>query len=104
VQAGLRDAYQSLAQARAMMAAQRDLEQTATATFEAVRKAFVAGLRTNLDLLNAQQQIYTARQSQVSARVSALTAYCNILFYLDQLDATHAAALASQFDAAAMAD
>jgi len=104
VQAGLRDAYQSLTQARAMMAAQRDLEQTATATFEAVRKAFVAGMRTNLDLLNAQQQIYTARQNQVSARVNALTAYCNILFYLDQLDEPHAVALSSQFDAAAMAN
>ncbi len=97
-QAGLRDAYQSLAQAQAIIAAQQDVEQTATATYEAVNKAFVAGLRTNLDLLNAQQQIYTARQNLVAARVSALSAHINALALLDRLDAPHVAPLSAQFD------
>lgn len=104
VQTGLYDAYQSLAQSRAMMSTQRDVEQSAIASFEATRKAFVAGLRTNLDLLDAQQRIYTARQNQVAARVTALTAYINILALLDQLDEQHVAPLAAQFDAAAMPD
>lgn len=68
------------------------------ATHEAVHKAFVAGTRTNLDLLNAQQQIYGARQALVSARVSALTAHIQILALLDQLDAAHVAPLLPQFD------
>lgn len=104
VQTSLRDAYQNLMQAQAIIAAQQDVEATATATFEAVRKAFVAGMRTNLDLLNAQQQIYSARQSVVTARVTALSAQINILTLLDQLDAEHVAPLMIHFETeAAMA-
>lgn len=98
VQSGLQDAYQSLAQAQAMIAAQHEVELTAMATHEAVHKAFVAGTRTNLDLLNAQQQIYAARQALVSARVTALTAHIQILALLDQLDAAHVAPLVAQFE------
>jgi len=98
VQSGLQDAYQSLAQAQAMIAAQHEVELTAMATHEAVHKAFVAGTRTNLDLLNAQQQIYAARQALVSARVTALTAHIQILALLDQIDAAHVAPLLPQFD------
>lgn len=97
-EAGLRDAYQTLAQAHAVIAVQQEVERTATATFEAVRKAFVAGMRTNLDLLNAQQQIYTARQSLVTARINGLAAQVNILALLDQLDAAHIAPLAPLMD------
>jgi outer membrane protein len=91
VDASLRDAYQTLAQAHAVIAVQQEVERSASATFEAVRKAFVAGMRTNLDLLNAQQQIYTARQSLVTARINGLAAQVNILALLDQLDAAHVA-------------
>ena len=91
VEAGLRDAYQTLAQAHAVIAVQQEVECSASATYEAVRKAFVAGMRTNLDLLNAQQQIYTARQSLVTARINGLGAQVNILALLDQLDAAHVA-------------
>ncbi len=98
VQSGLQDAYQSLMQAQAMIAAQHEVERTAMATHEALHKAFVAGTRTNLDLLNAQQQIYSARQALVSARVSALTAHIQILALLDQLDAAHVVPLLPQFD------
>jgi outer membrane protein TolC len=104
VQGGLRDAYQSLTQARAMLRAQHDVEQTAQATYEAVRKAFTAGLRTNIDLLNAQQQIYAARQSQLDARLTGLTAYINILTLLDELDEAHVASLSAQFDTVTLID
>lgn len=98
VETSLRDAYQSLAQAREVIEVQRQVEQSASATFEALRKAFVAGMRTNLDLLNAQQQIYAARQSVVSAHIKALSAQVSILAALDQLDATHIAPLTTLFD------
>lgn len=97
---GLRDAYQSLSQARAVITVQREVERTASATHEALRKAFVAGMRTNLDLLNAQQQIYAARQSLVSARINALAAQVSILALLDQLDPERIAALVPLFDTA----
>lgn len=100
VEADLRDAYQTLSQARRVITLQSQVEQTASATYEALRKAFVAGLRTNLDLLNAQQQIYTARQSLVSARINALAAQVTILALLDQLDADHVAPLTPLFDTA----
>mgnify|MGYP002142016103 FL=1 len=103
VQSGLQDAYQSLAQAQAMIAAQHEVERTAMATHEALHKAFVAGTRTNIDLLNAQQQIYAARQALVSARVTALTAHIQALALLDQLDAAHVAPLVAQFDPRATA-
>jgi len=96
--AGLRDAYQTLSQARQVIALQSQVEQTATATHDALRKAFVAGLRTNLDLLNAQEQIYTARQNLVTARINALAAQVNILALLDQLDAEHIAPLLALLD------
>jgi outer membrane protein TolC len=101
VRGGLLDAYQSLAQAQAMADAQRDVEHSAVSTSEAVNKAFLAGTRSNLDLLNAQQQIYSARQSLASARLTALTAHIQILALLDQLDAAHVAPLMAQFDARA---
>lgn len=104
VQTSLRDAYQSLTQAQAIIAAHQDAEASASSTHEAERKAFVAGMRTNIDLLNAQQQIYTARQNLVAARVTALTAQINILALLDQLDAQHVAPLTTQFDAEAMSE
>lgn len=96
----LRDAYQTLSQAHAVISVQREVERTASATHEAVRKAFVAGMRTNLDLLNAQQQIYAARQSLVSARINAVAAQVSILALLDQLDPARIAALVPLFDTA----
>lgn len=100
IDTSLRDAYQTLAQTRGLIEVQRQVEQTATATFEAVRKAFVAGMRTNEDLLNAQQQIYAARQSLVSARITAVSAQVTILALLEQLDATGVAPLSTLFDTA----
>lgn len=90
----LADAYQTLARARLQMNRQREVETTAQATFDAVRKAFVAGVRTNQDLLDAQQQILSARQALVSATVAGLSAQVNILALLDRLDAERVAPLA----------
>ncbi len=98
VETKLRDAYQTLSQARTLLRVQQQVEQTASATHEALRKAFVAGIRTNLDVLNAQQQIYAARQNMVSATLNGLNAQATILALLDQLDADHVAPLSPLFD------
>ncbi len=90
----MRDAYQLLEQARQQVTVQQQVVRTAAATVEAVRKAFVAGFRTNLDLLNTQQQVDVARQGLVSARVSVLNAQVTILALLDELDEDHVAPLA----------
>jgi outer membrane protein TolC len=95
VQTELRDGYQTLAQAREQVAVQQQVVRTAAATVEALRKAFVAGYRSNVDLLNAQQQVDVARQGLLSARVAVLTAQVGILALLDELDDEHIAALAT---------
>jgi outer membrane protein TolC len=95
IQTELRDTYQTLAQARNQVAVQQQVVRTAAATVEALRKAFVAGYRTNLDLLNAQQQVDVARQGWLSARVAVLTAQVGILALLDELDGDHITALAA---------
>jgi outer membrane protein TolC len=94
----LQDDYQTLAQARLSLQVQQQVEASASAAFDAVRKAFVAGMRTNLDLLNAQQQIYAARQNIVGAHIQALSAQVSILAALDQLDGEHIAPLAQLVD------
>jgi len=98
VETSLRDAYQTLSQARTLLRVQQQVEQTATATHEALRKAFAAGIRNNLDVLNAQQQIYAARQNMVNATINGLNAQATILALLDQLDADHVAPLSPLFD------
>lgn len=94
----LQDDYQLLSQARMAMQVQQQVEASASAAFEAVRKAFLAGMRTNLDLLNAQQQIYAARQNIVGTHIQALSAQVSILAALDQLDGEHIAPLAQLVD------
>ena len=102
--ANLNDAYQSLEQLNRVIAVQRQVEQSAMASAEAVRKAFMAGMRTNLDVLNAQQQVYATRQSLVTTRVNALSAQVDILALLDQLDAPTVAPLMAAVDTRALPD
>ncbi|RZI84387.1 MAG: hypothetical protein EOP38_09415 [Rubrivivax sp.] len=101
VDTSLSDAYQTLAQLNQVIAVQREVEQSALATTEALRKAFSAGLRSNLDLLNAQQQVHAARQSLVTARVGALNAQVDILALINQLDAPSTAPLMAVVDTTA---
>jgi outer membrane protein TolC len=104
LEASLREAYQTLRQTQASIEVQGDVEKSATAIFDATRKAFNAGIRSNQELLNAQQEIYTARQSLVTARAAALAAQVDILAMLDQLDATSVAPLTAMFDTTALQD
>ncbi len=92
-QGGLLDAYQGLAQARSQVRALRDMEASAHATLEALQRAFVAGLRSNLDLLNAQQQLIATRSQSVTARLNVLLAQVDILSLTERLDAATIAPL-----------
>lgn len=86
-QASLLDAYQALGHARHQVRALREVEFTAQATLDALQRAFVAGYRSNLDLLNAQQQLIATRSQSVSARIHVLLAQVDILSLSEQLDA-----------------
>ncbi len=86
-QSGLLDAYQNLDQARRQVGVLREVEYTAQATLEALQRAFAAGYRSNLDLLNAQQQLIATRSQSVTARINVLLAQVDILSLTERLDA-----------------
>lgn len=86
-QSGLLDAYQNLDQARRQVGVLREVEYTAQATLEALQRAFAAGYRSNLDLLNAQQQLIGTRSQSVTARINVLLAQVDILSLTERLDA-----------------
>jgi outer membrane protein len=67
------------------MVLEQQVVQTSQAGFDAVRKAFTAGVRDNIDVLNAQSQVYAAQQNLLSATVDALAAQANILALLGEL-------------------
>lgn len=81
----IKSAYDALAQARKTMVLEQQVVQTSQAGFDAVRKAFTAGVRDNIDVLNAQSQVYAAQQNLLSATVDALAAQANILALLGEL-------------------
>ncbi len=95
---GLRDAYQRLDQAENRLARLQTLVDSAQATQDAITKAWAAGLRSNTELLNSQQQLFEAKLGLASARVAAMQATVDALALLDWLDADHIAPLMGQFD------
>lgn len=52
--------------------------QSAASAVEATQRSMVAGLRINLDLLNAQQQLYTTQRDLAQARYAYLNAYAKL--------------------------
>lgn len=94
-QADLQDAYQRLTQYQRQVRALRDVAATAQATLDALQRAFVAGYRSNLDLLNAQQQLIATRSQSVSARINVLLAQADILSQTERLDAATVAPLSA---------
>jgi outer membrane protein, protease secretion system len=67
---------------------------------EATRQSIKGGVRINLDLLNAQQQFYTARRDLVLARYNYLLGYLRLRNAAGTLDAEDLNAVAGYFVAA----
>lgn len=95
----LQDAYQRHEQAHRQQARQAAVVASAQATLEAIQKAWLAGLRSTTDLLDAQQRLHDARMASVSARVTTLQAGSDALALLGLLDAAHVAPWLDLFDA-----
>ena len=55
-------------------------EQSALQVIDATKKSVTAGIRVNLDLLNAEQQLFTTRRDLAQARYSYLTAYLQLRY------------------------
>lgn len=99
-EASLRQAYAALDKANQSMLLHQQLVVTSSNRLDAVNKAFVAGIRDNVDVLNAQSQVFSARQNLMATLFSGLQAQTSILALTGQLDAARVIPLAMPFEAA----
>ncbi len=74
---------------------------TATASLAATRKAFDAGARTNIDLLNSQQLTFATRRELLTARVGVLEAQLRILTLIGDLNTDSLARIETAFESPA---
>jgi len=74
---------------------------TANATLAATRKAFDAGVRTNIDLLNSQQLSFSTQRELLRARISVLAAQSRIAALIGDLNPAFLARIEPAFEAAA---
>lgn len=102
VSTALQDTYLRHDQARRQQARQEAVVASTQATLDAVQKAWLAGLRSTTDLLDAQQQVHEARMAWASARVATVQAGVEALALLDRLDSDHIAPWLDLFDAQAL--
>lgn len=79
LQSDLAKAYADLERARAQWLTQRGVLEIANQAMEATTKAFDAGVRSNIDLLNSQQFVFSARREELRVRVAILAAQARIL-------------------------
>jgi len=98
LEAELRKAYIDLERATEQWRIQVGVLATANASLEATRKAFDAGARTNIDLLNSQQLTFATRRELLRARAGVLGAQVRILTLSSMLDMGALALLASAFE------
>ncbi|MBH2017500.1 MAG: TolC family protein [Burkholderiales bacterium] len=98
----LQDAYLRQDQAQRQQARQEAVVASTQATLDAVQKAWLAGLRSTTDLLDAQQQVHEARMAWASARIATVQAGADALALLDRLDSEHIAPWLDLFDAQAL--
>ncbi|WP_374098649.1 TolC family protein, partial [Pseudomonas aeruginosa] len=63
----------------------------------ATRKSIAAGVRVNLDLLNAEQALYSAMNELSKAKYDYLTAWARLRFYAGVLDEADLELVAANF-------
>ncbi|PWC18323.1 peptidase [Brenneria roseae subsp. roseae] len=86
VQLELRRQFNLVTSSQAKMRAYELAEQSALALVNATRKSVQGGERVNLDVLNAEQQLYGARRDLTEARYTWLTAWLQLRYYAGTLD------------------
>src|SRR5690606_14546714 len=80
-------AWSELVAARANIASTAEQVRAAAIAAEGTRQEQQVGLRTTLDVLNAEQELRAAQLAQVQARRDAYVAAASVLAALGQLDA-----------------
>ena len=82
----LRKAYLDLGRSRQQWQTQVGALEIANEAFAATRKAFDAGVRSNIDLLNSQQFTFSARREALRARIAILLSQARILALIEALN------------------
>lgn len=96
----MRKAYLDLQSVTGQWRIQVGVLATANAALEATRKAFDAGARSNIDLLNSQQLTFNTRRELARARAAVLAAQVRILSLGSGLNLPMLARLETAFDQA----
>lgn len=94
----LRKQYSQTLSSMAKIAALEKSVQSASLLVEATRQSIKGGVRINLDLLNAQQQLYAARRDLAQARYSYLLGYLRLRGAAGILTADDLHTVAAYFD------
>ena len=97
LEAELRKAYFDLERNRKQWRTQAGALEIAIQAYTATRKAFEAGVRSNIDLLNSQQLTFSARREALRARVAILLAQVRILALSETLNVEFLARLDPAF-------
>ncbi|MDP1737837.1 MAG: TolC family outer membrane protein [Caulobacter sp.] len=91
-------AWNSLVGARANLAANEEQVRAARIAFEGVRQEAQVGLRTTLDVLNAEQELRNAELSLVNARHDEYVAAAVLLSAMGKLEARYLTPGVEQYD------
>lgn len=94
-------AWNSLVGARANLAANEEQVRAARIAFEGVRQEAQVGLRTTLDVLNAEQELRNAELSLVNARRDEYVAAAVLLSAMGKLEARYLTPGVDQYDVTA---
>jgi len=97
----LRKAYLDLQRSVEQWRIQSGVLATANATLAATRKAFDAGVRTNIDLLNSQQLSFSTQRELLRARIAVLAAQSRIAALTGDLNPAFLARIEPAFETAA---
>ena len=94
LQSEINKAYADLERAQSQLAANVAAFAISQSAFDATVKAFNAGVRSNIDVLNAQQQTFTSRREAARSRVAIQLAQTRILSLTGTLNLGSIASLA----------
>lgn len=97
IQTELRRQFNLVTSSQAKIRAYELTEKSALALVTATQKSVQGGERVNLDVLNAEQQLYGARRDLTEARYTWLTAWLQLRYYAGTLDEQTLRQLATYF-------
>ncbi|MFI8418281.1 TolC family outer membrane protein [Serratia sp. NPDC078593] len=93
----LRKQFNLCVSSRAKLAAYELAVKSATTQVEATRKSVLAGQRVNVDVLNAEQQLYSAQRDLASAKYTYIKSWISLLSDSGTLDENDVKRVAQYF-------